>query len=284
MVALIPDRVPVSQRATVSAFVGFAQPLGTLFGVLLIAQAIKSIPLSYYVVGGIVCVVILPFALFVRDEPFPKEAVPPFSFGPFLKGFVTPLGARDFRLTWIARFLVILAQQVILIFMLNYLHDVVHYTRLFPGQTDEQGVSLFTSIYTVTLLLFALGSGWLSDRLQRRKPFVIVASLMMAIAMGLLALVPAWTTVLIVGALFGSGFGIFASSDVALATQVLPSQSDRGKDMGLILAAGALPALLFPVLSFVAFGLLNGYPALFGIAAVACACGALFMYGIRSVR
>ena len=285
VLAIIPDMVPIRQRATVSAFVGLAQPLGTLIGIILIAQVIKSTQISYYAVAGILFVIILVFAIFVRETPIAKESVPPFSFREFWSHFfINPVKYPDFGYTWIARFLVILAQTILVEFILFYLNDVVHYEKLFPGQTAQQGVSIFQGIYTITLIVSTIIAGIISDRLQRRKIFVIIASIIMTIALLLLAFIPGWTTVLIVAAVFGVGFGIYISADIALATQVLPQVQSQGKDLGFITAANILPELLFPVISFVAFGIFHGYPALFTIAAIATLLGALCILPIKSVR
>ncbi len=285
VLAIIPDMVPVRQRATVSAFVGLAQPLGTLIGIILIAQVIQSTQISYYAVAGILFVIILLFAVFVRETPIAKDSVPPFSFREFWANFfINPVKYPDFGYTWLARFLVILAQTILVEFILYYLHDVIHYSSIFPGQTDQQGVSIFQGIYTITLIVSTIIAGIISDKLQRRKIFVIVASIVMTIALLTLAFVPGWTTVLIVAAVFGIGFGIYISADIALATQVLPRIQSQGKDLGFITAANILPELLFPVISFVAFGIFHGYPALFTIAAIATLLGALCILPIKGVR
>ena len=284
VLAIIPDRVPVSQRATVSAFAGLAQPLGIVIGTILIAQVIKSIQGSYYAIAGILLVVLTIFVLVVHENPLPKEQVPPFSLRDFVFTFFSPLRSRDFALTWVGRFLVILAQTTLAEFMLFYLKDVIHYEQLFPGQAADQGFAIFQVIQTVCVIVSTVISGIISDRIQRRKPFVIAASLIMTVALFLIAFVPSWTIVLVTAVVFGIGFGIFLSSDIALSTQVLPQARNLGKDLGLITAANVLPELFFPVISFVAFGIFHGYPALFSIAAIATLAAALFIVPIKSVR
>ncbi len=284
VLAIIPDRVPVRQRATVSAFVGLAQPLGIVIGSILIAQVIRSIQGSYYAIGAILFVVIALFVLFYREPALTKEETQPFSLREFLAHFFTPLKSSDFRYTWLARFMIILAQTILVEFMLYYLNDVIHYARLFPGQANEQGLALFQVINTLSIIISTIVSGIISDRLQLRKPFIIAASLIMTIALLLLAFVPSWPTVLAVAVIFGLGFGTFLSSDIALSTQVLPEVRSQGKDLGIITAANILPELLFPVISFVAFGIFHGYAALFSIAAIATILGALCIIPIKGVR
>ncbi len=284
VLAIIPDRVPVRQRATVSAFVGLAQPLGILIGSILIAQVIKSVQGSYYVIAAIFLVIIVLFTLLYRESPIPKEDVPAFSLRTFLTNFFTPLKSADYRYTWIARFLVILAQTILVEFMLYYLNDVIHYSHLFPGQVADQGLAIFQVINTLTLIVATIVTGIISDRMQRRKPFVIAAGIIMTIALLLLAFIPSWSTVLVVAVVFGIGFGTFLSSDIALSTQVLPEVQNQGRDLGLITSANILPELLFPVISLVAFGIFHSYAALFSIAAIATILGAVCIIPIKSVR
>ncbi|GCE13848.1 MFS transporter [Tengunoibacter tsumagoiensis] len=285
VLTIIPDRVPVSQRATASAFVGLAQPVGIIIGSILIAVIIKSVQPSYYVMAGILVVILGLFVLFVREKPLAKEELPPFKLGEFLLSFFAPLKVADFAFTWVGRFLVIFAQIVLLEFMLYYLNDVIHYVQLFPGQTAEQGVSLFQVINTVSVVISTLVAGILSDKLQRRKPFILAACVIMAIGLFLIAFVHSWPIVLVTGVIFGCGFGIFLSADIALATQVLPKGQSLGKDLGLITAANTLPQLFFPLVSFLAFSVFNhSYTFLFGFAGVLALLGGLAIAPIKSVR
>src|SRR6266699_5515646 len=85
--AVVPDQVPVRQRATVSAFVSLSLPLGAVIGALLVTRVVNSTQLSYFVFIGILLVVMLIFVLVLRDKPLPKGAAPRFHLGTFLAGF-----------------------------------------------------------------------------------------------------------------------------------------------------------------------------------------------------
>src|SRR5258707_12761743 len=63
LAALVPDQVPVRQRATVSAFAGLALPLGSVLGLVLIAQAFNGSQTSYFVLAGILVVIVTFFVL-----------------------------------------------------------------------------------------------------------------------------------------------------------------------------------------------------------------------------
>src|SRR5439155_13893438 len=84
LAAVIPDRVPVRQRATVSAFVSLSLPLGAVIGVILVTRIVKTTQLSYYVLASILFVVMTLFMLLVRDKPLPRGFLPRFSLAAFL--------------------------------------------------------------------------------------------------------------------------------------------------------------------------------------------------------
>ena len=104
-----------------------------------------------------------------------------------------------------------------------------------------------TAIYAGTLLLTAVVFGVWSDRLGRRKIFVICSGLVAACASLLLGLGQSWPTAVVAAVVMGCSFGIYTSVDFALITEVLPGAEDRGKDLGVINIANALPQVLAPV-------------------------------------
>ena len=284
LAALVPDQVPVRQRATVSAFAGLALPLGAIIGLTLVAQVIKGTQISYYVLAIVLLVIIVLYVLIIKDAVLPTEVMPPFTLRSFLSSFLSPLRVRDFTLTWIGRILVIFGYYTVIGYLLYYLQDVVHYEQHFPGQTSAQGVATFQGVSTLVLIIATIVSGIISDRLQRRKPFVIAAAFIMAIALVLIALFPVWSIVLIAGGILGLGFGIFLSGDLALQTQVLPEQKDRGKDLGIQNTANLIPQILVPIIAGIVISILHRYSGLFLFGAVAVCVGAGFIFPIRSVR
>ena len=144
-------------------------------------------------------------------------------------------------------------------------------------------------ISTACLVLSALVSGPLSDRLQRRKAFMIGAGVVIALAMLLLALVHSWPVVMLSSGLISLGFGTYIPVNIALVIQVLPRAQDRAKDLGLIGIAQTSPSLLAPTLGALAIGgfatsLVTGYTLLFAVAAVLAALGTVCVLPIRNVR
>jgi MFS family permease len=85
-----------------------------------------------------------------------------------------------------------LGNSIAILYLLYFLRDKLHYSRLFPGQTAEDGLLILILVYTVGVLLSAVVGGWLSDRSGRRKPHVTVSGLVMAVPAIMLAIWPTW--------------------------------------------------------------------------------------------
>lgn len=277
--AVVPDQIPVRQRATVSTFVSLALPFGAIIGSVLVSRVVKSTQLSYYTFAAILLVVMTLFVLVLRDKPLPRGAAPRFSLGTFLAGFwINPVKHPDFGWAWLTRFLVYLSYYIALGYLLYFLQDAVHY------QNAAQGVTTFQSILTGTLLIASITSSVLSDKFQRRKIFVMAASLVIALSMLILAFFQTWPAVMLAGAVLGIGFGAYLGIDIALITQLLPSANARGKDLGVINIANALPQIVGSAVAALVINALHSYTLLFVVAAILASLGALLIRQIKSVR
>jgi MFS family permease len=277
--AVVPDQVPLRQRATVSAFVSLSLPLGAVVGALLVTKIVKSTALSYYTFSGILVIVMLIFVLVLRDNPLPKGAAPRFNLIAFLASFwVNPVKHPDFGWAWLTRFLVYLSYFTALGYLLYFLQDAVHY------QKAAQGVTTFQIILTGTLLISSIIAGMLSDKFGRRKIFVTGASLVIAVSFLMLAFFQTWTGVQLAAAVLGIGFGAYLGVDIALITQVLPSANTRGKDLGVINIANALPQVVGSATAALVITAFHSYTILFALAALLASLGAVLIRQIKSVR
>lgn len=281
LTATIPDQVPENQRGTVSGIYGLATSLGGILGAILAGQLFKAAPKNAYVVMFlIVLVTTIPFALFLSDKVLPKGYVPPFQLGAFLKNFwINPRKYPDFGWAWLTRFIPFVGYFLGITYIFYYLQDVVKYPAAL------QGASTFSIVAAVVSLLSTLVGGFLSDRLKRRKLFVIVGMCIMAVAMLLLAFFQIWLAVVVAAAVLGFGLGAYLAVDVAIVTLVLPSAKSRAKDMGIINIANTLPHSVAPVLAGFILGLTSGnYTFLYVAAAIFVLLGILTVLPIKAVR
>jgi MFS family permease len=294
MTFVLPDRVPERQRGTASALVGLALPVGQVVGLLFVTtilnSANQSVPVAYAALIALVVVLGGGFLLLYREPRLPKKSVQPFHLGTFLKGFwVNPRAYPDFAYAWVTRFLVFLAYFTVSSFTLYYLTDVIHYTQIFPGQTVAEGVTLVTGISTICIVIAMLLGGLISDRLQRRKPFIIVAGIILGLGLLLLALVHTWPVVLISAVLQGIGLGAYVTVDIALITQVLPRAENRGQDLGVMVIALNIAQFIAPtvgavIVSIFAASVVVGYSALYLVAAILVLLASVLVLPIKGVR
>ena len=191
---------------------------------------------------------------------------------------MNPVKYPDFGWAWLTRFLVYLSYFTALGYLLYFLQDAVHY------QKAAQGVTTFQIILTGTLLISSVIAGMLSDKFGRRKVFVTGASLVITLAFLILAFFQTWTGVQLAAAVLGIGFGAYLGVDIALITQVLPSANARGKDLGVINIANALPQVVGSATAALVITTFHSYTILFALAALLASLGAVLIRQIKSVR
>lgn len=285
LTAIVPDQIPVEQRGTASGLVGLATSVGAIVGSVVIGMVIKSPAPSYLLLIILVLAVMIPYAIFLREKPLPREYVQRFHLGTFLLNFwIDPRKHGDFTWAWLTRFIPFFGYFLGTGYLFFYLQDAVHYDKLFPGQSIVQAVSTLTIISTLVSLVFTPLGGILSDRFKRRKVFIIIANVIIAAAMVVFGLVPSWSILLITMGVLGVGFGIYVSVDGALVTQVLPSANNRGKDMGIINIANTLPQSLAPAAAAFIISTSHSYFALFVTGAVIALLGVFSVLPIKAVR
>lgn len=278
--ATVPDQVPVQQRGTVGGWLAIAQTLGVVAGAGL-AAATGSIAAGYLAIAGVLVLSSLPYLLDHRDVALAPEDRPTFDWADFVRSFwVSPRQHPDFAWAWLTRFLMNLGNAILLLYLLYYLKDAIDLT----DDAAESGVFWLTLLYgAITVATAILGGLW-SDRVGRRKPFVIGSGLVAALALALLAFADSWTMAVIGAVILAIGFGAYTAVDFAMITQVLPSDADRAKDLGVINIANALPQVLAPVVAAAVLGLGFGYSTLYLVAAGVSVLGSVLVVQIRSLR
>jgi MFS family permease len=276
--AAVPDRVPVLQRGGVGGLAAMGQTLGILTGAVFGAVVSGNFMVGYWLCAAALLLSVLPY-LFHRNDPvLHKGMLRPFRVKEFFLGFwISPRLHPDFAWAWLTRFLVNVGNQLTIVYLLFFLRDII-------GHEDPAtGVLVLTGIYAVMVMVTAVVAGPWSDRVGRRKPFVIGSSAIIAMAGLIMAFFPVWPGALAGAAVLGVGFGAYLAVDFALLTQVLPQALDRGKDMGVINVANSLPQVVAPALALLAVTRWGGYSTLFVMAAIIGLLGAVFVVKIKSV-
>lgn len=292
--ALVPDRFPAAKRGGVSGLIGLGITVGNAVGAVVAGSASGAGALPYLVLAALVLVVVAVFVVVNPDRSSLAETVPDGTdaaaprptLREFARGFwVSPRKHPDFAWAFAARFLMVIGFYGAQTFGLYILRDYI-------GLSDAASNAFAAQIGVVLLLgvlISALASGVLSDRIGRRKPFIVWASVVMAIGLVVPLVMPTTTGILIYSFLLGLGFGAYISIDLALMTEVLPTSltsgaSSAGRDLAILGLATTLPQALSPSIAAGLVSITGGYPVLFISGIVFVVLGALAVIPIKSVR
>ncbi|GHH48640.1 MFS transporter [Lentzea cavernae] len=270
LTSAVPDRVPVEQRAQVGGLIGISQMLGTVLGAVVVTLLVSGLTNGYLACAVIVIVGALFFVWRTPDTQLIAKPVKP-TF------WISPREHPDFAWAWLGHLMINLGNAFGTLYLLYFLGDVVHHP------SPEDGLLVLMALYGVALAAGAVLFGARSDRSGHRKPYVYLASTVMAIAALLLVAWPTWTSALVAAPLLGVGFGTYWAVAIALLTQVLPAASDRAKDLGVLNVANALPQVIAPLLTALILANLGGYRGLFAVSALATTLAAVLMSRVRSV-
>jgi MFS family permease len=281
LAAAVPDRVPLSQRATVSGWIGIAQTVSVVAAAALVTR-VSGYP-GYLLLAAGVVVLALPFMAGTVDPPLPPQDRPALDWRVIaLSWWPNRDWSHDFRWAWLTRLLLVLGNAMAVVYLLYFLRRIDpsgHHS----GHTAEQGLVVLLSVYTAAVVATTVIAGRRSDHTGRRRHFVALAGGVMAGAACLVAARPDWPSLLVAAPVLGIGFGMYLSIDQALVTQVLPSAADRARGLGIISVASsagqaAAPAIAAPVVTY-----LGGFTTLYACVAAVVLLGSVSVYRIRSV-
>jgi MFS family permease len=247
--ATLSDQVPVNQRGFVSGWISAPQAIGTILGLTLVTTIWASVAseqaFGYPLVAILLVVLALPFILTLPDQPLRKDQRPRGGLGTILQGFwINPIKHPDFGWTLLGRILVNLGNALGTTLLLYFLQ----YGLGLSSSAAISGLLFLTVVYLLFFVLAALILGRISDRIGRRKIFVYIAAYIQAAAALILAFVPVFGVAIVAAGLLGLGYGCYMAVDQALATQVLPDAHSRGKDLGIMNIATAVPQAVGPLL------------------------------------
>jgi MFS family permease len=180
-------------------------------------------------------------------------------------------------------------EQFLLIMAYAFLVTYQAYYLIGRLDVPETGVPhlifLGTLVQSLALVVASPLAGRLSDRVGRRKVFVVTAGAVYASAMVVIATAGGLSAYLVGMAIGGLGFGTYMAVDLALVVDVLPDTGSAAKDLGVLNIAAALPFVLAPALAPVVLGLTgNDYAVLYLVAGGCALLGAASILPIQRVR
>lgn len=294
---VIPDLVPEQQRGAASGYMALMSQLGTLCGAIGCGLAMNGSPegAKYALVTAVLVLVASITVFGIKETPLPVRP-PKIEWGPYVRSlWIDPKKYPDFAWVWITRALVMLGFYAIVPFINYYLVDVIGLAK------PETQASLLIAILLLSSSISGIYGGYLSDRIGRKRVVYMANFIIAVMCLGFIVC-RTMPEVMVVGVLFGLGFGAYTSVDWALGTDVLPSKNDAAKEMGVWHVAMTLPQTISSPIAgalISAFGMtvgtdeahhevvhyhIGGYSAVFLMASVCFALGAFLLKNVRGVK
>jgi MFS family permease len=270
IIAVMADEVPDSEKGFVSGLLGTAQPIGSLVAVVVTLPGLGSEASRLALVCALFTGLILPFVVLARESGAIPSASPPAD--------LRAVKRADFAFAWVARMLVQVAGNALSTYGFFYFASVMHQS----GEAAARPIATIMAGATLLAVALTIAAGRLSDRVMRRKPFLIGAAAAMAAGLVLMALAESSAVAAVGYALGVCGQCVFLAVHAALAMQLLPSPQHRGRDLGLLNLTNTLPAMVAPLLALWLAPEQAGFAALFLMLAAVTAAGGGVALAVRS--
>jgi MFS family permease len=161
----------------------------------------------------------------------------------------------------------------------------VMYAFKLNGEAASSLTGTLTTVIGVFILLTALASGWLSDRLGPTR-LVGVSGMVAAVGNALLLVtiwVPSLALVYVAGTIIGAATGLFMTANWALGTDLVPAE-EAGRYLGISNLAGAGAGIVGAGIGGLVADAINHYYMGLGYFAIFAAYALLFALSTVSLR
>lgn len=283
------DRLPEEQRGKVSGLVGFVQNLGPIIGAGIATAFIGQDLLLFLVPGGIGVVVVLLFVILIPEKVDAAQVNnEKLTLAKLARNLVfDPRKHASFAWNCLGRVFFNVGLAMSTTFTTFFFAS-----RMGVNVSDIGGLVIILSIGGVLAgSLGALGGGWLSDKIKKRRLLVLVSSILFLLGVLLMAF-GADVPVLLTGSIITTiAVGAFMSVDQAIVFDVLPERdTDAGRYLGINAYATSLPQAIGPLIAsaVLVLGVASGeqnYTLLFLIAAAFTLIGSsIIFFLVRGTR
>jgi MFS family permease len=301
--ALIPDIVPMEQRGSASGWYGLMNIMGTFVGALapflFTSGGVTNLTALYWFTAIVLVLTTIGTVIFAH-EPKVTKRPPPFDAWHFARHLFSPLADHDFRWVFLTRFLMVMGTFTVQQFLQYYMDDVVktfNFLEIFTASNAIEATSVFLVLFLVGALPSSITAGILSDKYGRKLMVYISSAFQAAVPIAFVLFAPDFTLAAMLGLIFGIGYGAYQSVDWAMASEVLPSEDDYAKDMGVWHIAMTLPQVIAVPIAGVLLDYFNrvgaapgglpenfGYTVIFALATLYFVLGTVLVQRIRKVR
>lgn len=282
------DKLPEQQRGKVSALTGLMTQIAPVLGIG-VAYAVSSNTMLVFVVPGAIGAVLLALFPVLKPEGSSRDL-----------GQGSKITARsvfgsygfnirkypDFAWNWLGRFVFFIGLYF------NTTFGTFFYAQRLALPVKEVAgvVATIGMLGVVAAAGGALLGGFLSDKLQRRRLFVVIAAFLFVA--GAIAEATAWSLPqLILGAVFMQlAIAVFATVDQAIIFAIIPERNETGRYMAIVAFAQKIPSAVAPLLASVvitigALGDTKNYTLLYLLgASFALIGGLIILLKVKGVR
>jgi MFS family permease len=241
------DKLPESQRGKVSALTGLMTQIAPVLGIG-VAYAVSSNTFLVFVVPGAIGAVLLALFPLIKPEGSSKDLAP--STQVTVRSVVSSYGFNirkypDFAWNWLGRF----------VFFIGLYFNTTFGTFFYAQRLDmpvREVAGVVATVGMVGVLAATIGAlvgGFLSDKLQRRRLFVMIAAVLFVVGAVLEA--TAWMLPqIIAGAVVMQlSIAVFATVDQAIVYAIIPERNEAGRYMAVIQFAQKIPSAIAPMLA-----------------------------------
>nr|KOY49428.1 MFS transporter [Gordonia sp. NB41Y] len=270
--ALIADQVPEDERGLVGSMFGVGQIVGVVLGTVA-ATVVGPGPLGYVALAVAAPALISAVIVVQLGNPRTESARGPSSAG----GWTFRL-TRDFAWAWAMRCAMNMVNAIVMLYLFYYLSDEV-------GIADPAGQVLLVTVVNVLLsaAAAAVGGIW-SDRIARRRSFVIAGAVGVGLGTAVLGGFATWSTTIVAAVLVGLGWGLYLAVDIAIVTATLPDDESAATMLGVANIASSLPQVLAPLIAAPVVTSALGYPGFYGLGVVAAVIAVVCVRRITVIR
>lgn len=228
--AVVPEQVDPKRFGRVSGLFGAAAPTCVMIGQAVLGvfaavpvqQKLLAITLIQ-VVGGVLAALLIKDKQHLGNKGEKKKSgklfenfypsikkYPEYTWALFTKLFinVTNAGLNMLTLFYIARFHL--------------------------GETDIFKIMAYQSPAIMLMVVSGIFGGFISDKIKRQKPFVMLAALITGVCMIAFAFSGSVSWVIVGNFAFNFGFGMYTAVDNALVNRILPSKEDAGEHIAIM--------------------------------------------------
>ncbi|CAM5400434.1 MFS transporter OS=Streptomyces alboniger OX=132473 GN=CP975_11420 PE=4 SV=1 [Streptomyces alboniger] len=283
------DRVPEEQRGRISAWTSVTSQIAPVIGIG-IAYAVASSTLLVFLVPGLLGAAMLVAFPLVKPEGDSRALV--HTSDVTLKGLMAsywfnPRTYPDFGWNWLGRF----------VFFMGLYSNTTFGTFFYAQRLDlpvKEVAGVVATIGTIGVLAAAggaIGGGFLSDKLGRRKLFTLIGSAVFVAGAVTEAFAHSLPQLVVGAVLMQLAIAVFSAVDQAIVFAVLPDRAQAGRYLAVVAFAQKIPSAIAPLIAplVITIGVTDGgdknYTQLYLSGAVLALVGGLIIkFKVKSVR